>query len=291
MKKWNFYASLLILGAVSITVPSAVQADEPVTDVVHFSELSGYVQQTANSLCWEMYRFHQQQPDFLDAYRDAKEIWTLAGSLRGSLQNGPVADVQAADLANRMAELAARIETVTRKWGDGMRPAPPPAPLDPQHRVIVTPGAGIGVDVPFFGIRLATPRIAIAEEVPPVLPMPQAVRTYHRHARGSRRSLDRELTTLKTALGYLVEDAAPLASPVAPETAEPPALDPNRAVLPAKPKSSVNADKPPVQAPPPLPVPILPPGAASPAGPSLEPAAQPVPVLPRSANLPVEPKR
>jgi hypothetical protein len=61
---------------------SAARAQEfqVLDDPAQIDELAGVVQKTSNSLCWEMHRYHREQPEFADAYRQAKEVWTMAGA-------------------------------------------------------------------------------------------------------------------------------------------------------------------------------------------------------------------
>ena len=244
----------------------SASAAEIIEDPIHISELAVYTQQTANSVCWELHRFHQQQPDYPFAYRDAKEIWSLAGMLRDQLQAGPVDSANAAQQLARMNMLLTGIEKATAKWGDGLRPAPLPAELMERRGVVVGPGAGVGVNVPFFGIRLSAPRIAVADEVVAVPAPPH--RAFHPNSRGSRRSLEREIFTLRTALAYLTEDAN-LTIAVAPPADAPPGT-PTPIAPTALPPAS-----------PPRPAPVQPSN-----GPDLE---SPVKVFPSSAATPVSP--
>src|SRR6266478_706595 len=65
-------------------------AVDVIDDPVQIDERAAQLVQVSNSLCWEMYRYHQQQPDYRASYRGAKEIWSRAGELREALRTGPV---------------------------------------------------------------------------------------------------------------------------------------------------------------------------------------------------------
>lgn len=237
---WTF---LLASAVLSWGVPShPASAAEILDDPAHFTELAANTIRTANALCWELHRFHQQQPEFPMLYRDAKEIWSQAGALQNALQAGPVDSAVANQNIARMTTLLGGIEKGIAKWGDGVRPTP--ADVVERRGVVVTPRGGVGIDVPFFGLRLAAPRIAVAEEV--VVPTPLNRRAIHANGRGSRRSLDREVFALKTALGYLAEDVSVPAIPPGP-TPVPLNADPTPAaadVIPLAPRPQPQIQQP-----------------------------------------------
>lgn len=186
-----------------LTSSFGVCAAEIVDDPRHIAELAAYANQTSNSFCWELHRFHQQQPDYPIVYRDAKEIWNLSAQLRDQLQLGPSNTPEIGQQVARMNALYGEIEKLTAKWGDGVRPAPLPGE-NVERRVVVRPGPG--VNVPYLGFRISAPRVGIAEEVI----VPAAPRVHHPNSRGSRRSLERELFAVKTSLSYLTEDVGPV---------------------------------------------------------------------------------
>lgn len=190
-------STLVVCGASS----RPVSATEILDDPAHFTELSSSVVQTANTLCWELHRFHQQQPDFPVLYRDSKEIWSQASMLQDALQNGPVDSAVATQQIAKMTMLLGNVEKGMSKWGDGIRPV---NEVVARRGVVVSPRGGVGVNVPFFGFRIAAPRIAVADEV--IVPGPANRQAIHPNGHGSRRSLDRQLLAVKTALANLSED-------------------------------------------------------------------------------------
>jgi len=193
--------------------PIAPAADNaPLEDPVHIDEMAAYLQTVSNSLCWEMHRFHREQPDFADAYRPAKEIWQIAGGLRDALRTGPVDMELIQSRVMKMNDLMATVEKLTERWGDGAKPTS--VPVEPRG-VVVTPGAGVNVDIPFVGgLRVGTPRVFVPDDAPPVLER----RRVHPNAHGSRRALERELFGVRVALNYLMEDTG-VAGPA--DTAKP----------------------------------------------------------------------
>lgn len=210
-------------------------------DPAHLDELAASLQQLSNSLCWEMHRFHREKPDFSEAYRPAKEIWTMAGALRDALRAGPVDDRDVVDQVRKMNELFATVEKKCAAWGDGVRPATPSGPV--EERTVVVPGSGVDVDIPLLfggGIRVGrSPRMVVTEPVSPALPR----RAFHPNARGSRRALEREVAGVRTALNYLMEDAGVIPPestnspapprPMPPDTNAGPALSPPTKIVPS----------------------------------------------------------
>lgn len=183
-----------------------VFAVDIIDDPVQIDDRAAQVAQTANSLCWEMHRYHQQKPDFRQNYRTAKEIWSRANELREALRAGPVETELLGQQVAQMNDLFAQLEQNLVKWGDGDRSL---VPLNGGMRTVVTPG--VSVNIPFVGVQVGGPRV-ITEEGPPLLDR----RRLHLNSRGSKRSLERELAALKTAVGYLVEDAGVTVTPPAP---------------------------------------------------------------------------
>src|SRR5262249_23725705 len=138
---------------------------EPLDDPAQIDEMAGAVQRTSNSLCWEMHRFHQEKPNFTDAYREAKDLWGMAGTLRDALRSGRIGPATLNDQVARMNEALVRVEKGLADWGDGVRP---PLSLDQGQPVVVSPG-GVDVEVPllFGGIRVQRPsRMVIADPGP-----------------------------------------------------------------------------------------------------------------------------
>jgi hypothetical protein len=191
-------------------------------DPMQIDERAAQIVQTSNSLCWEMHRYHRQQPDYAQAYRTAKDIWSRAGEIRNALQAGPVETEAVMQQTAQMNESFKRLEQMLSKWGDGDRSS---IPMNggPGPRTVVTPG--VSVDLPFIGV-VGSPRVAVVDDddVPPAL----ARRRMHPNSHGSKRSLERELAAVKVAVGYLLEDAGVSGQPLppAPGVVSPPAPGP-----------------------------------------------------------------
>lgn len=248
-------------------------AVEILDDPAHFGDLSAAAMQTSNALCWELHRYHQQQPEYAVLYRDAKEIWNQAGALNNALQMGPVETAIANQQVARMSELLANIEKGMSKWGDGVRPAPP-AQVVERRNMVVTPG--VGVNVPFFGgFRIGTPRVAVAEDV--VVSAPTNQRAIHPNGHGSRRSLERQLSLLKIAVANLTEDLGvpAVAPPPSPVQGPTPVDNPNGPPSPTGAPTPVGGPTP-VRAP----TPVSEPGAALPKASPVVPQ----PALPSSTS-------
>jgi hypothetical protein len=194
-----------------------VFAVDVLDDPVQIDERAAQLLQTSNSLCWEMYRYHQAQPDYRAMYRAAKDIWSRAGELREALRTGPVETEALGQLVAKMNETFAQLETTLSKWGDGDR-SQVPAAVGGGQRTVVTTG-GVAVDVPFVGVRVGGPRYVVTDDGVPVL---ERLRL-HPNSPGSRRSLERELAAVKVALKYLQEDAGMAAEANAPRPAPGPA--------------------------------------------------------------------
>lgn len=229
---WALLVAIGLAGGMGATAGAARGEDFRISDdPVHLDELAGSLLQVSNALCWEMHRYHRQQPDFSAAYRPAKEIWTMAGALRDGLRSGPVDDRDVVSQVAKMNELFATIEKTCAGWGDGIRSANPAEPV--EERAVVVPGSGVDVDIPLLfggGIRVGrSPRMVVAEPAVPAVPR----RAFHPNARGSKRSLERELASVRTALGYLTEDSGAV-----PPNADSSAPNPPRPMPP-----DTNADK------------------------------------------------
>jgi hypothetical protein len=187
----------------------AVQMDDRVAQVV----------QASNALCWEMYRYHQQNPDYTQGYRAAKQLWSRAGGLRDALRAGPVETEAFVQEVAQINELFSQIEKTVSTWGDGDRTPllanngrnPPP---DRSPRVV---DPGVSVNLPLVGgVQLGRPRMVVTEDGQATLER----RRLHPNSRGSKRSLEREVASLKVAVSYLVEDSGVTAD-TAPATGSP----------------------------------------------------------------------
>lgn len=214
--------SVTMAGAVScvLCLAAAGWAADPVLpdDPAHLDELAADLQKASNELCWELHKYHQQQPDFKEIYRTAKDLWSLSGAYRDALRAGDTPAM--ADQIARMNDLYNKVQAVTAKWGDGVIPA---TDAPPDEKVVVVPGSRVNVDVPllFGGIHIGRPsQVVVAEPRPPALPR----RRPHPHAHGSKRSLEREMFATQVALQYLNEDALPAAGEE-PKPAPPPTPD------------------------------------------------------------------
>lgn len=239
-------ALLSVLAVLTLAAPAF--AVEILDDPMQIDERAAQLVQASNSLCWEMHRFHQQQPGYQQSYRAAKEVWSRTGDLRDALWAGPV---ETAVLNQRLAELNglfAQVEKSVSTWGNGDRSS---VALHgrPALRTIVTPGAE--VDIPFIGgLRVGAPQVVVTEDGPPQLER----RRLHPNSHGSRRSLERELAAVKVALTYLLEDAGVPAqtdspapdAPAATETAPrppvpPPALGDPQKIVPSSTKEPADS--------------------------------------------------
>src|SRR5437868_2479142 len=104
---------------VTLTLAVPVFAVDIIDDPMQIDERATQLIQTSNLLCWEMHRFHQQQPDYRQSYRAAKEIWSRTGELRDALRAGPV---ESEVLIKQMTELNAiftQVEKSLSQWEDG----------------------------------------------------------------------------------------------------------------------------------------------------------------------------
>ncbi len=216
MKRTTVAALLAVL-----MYASPLFAVDVLDDPVQIDERAAQLLQTTNSLCWEMFRYHQQQPDYRASYRAAKDIWARAGDLRDALRTSPVETEALVQQVTQMNETFAQLEKSLSKWGDGDRSLVPAGGGGPQ--TVVTPG-GVGVDLPFVGVRVGGPRYVVTDDG-----LPQLARLkLHPNSPGSRRSLERELAAVKVALRYLQEDAGLAAEPpaTAPTSGAPAATGP-----------------------------------------------------------------
>src|SRR4029077_18129659 len=89
-----------------------------VDDPAQIDERAAQIVQTANSLCWEMHRYHRQQPDYAQAYRTAKDVWARAGELRDALLARPVETEALMQQVTTMNENFRQLEQTLAKWGD-----------------------------------------------------------------------------------------------------------------------------------------------------------------------------
>jgi len=188
-----------LLATLTLAVPAF--AVDIIDDPMQIDERATQLIQTSNSLCWEMHRFHQQQPDYRQSYRAAKEIWSRTGELRDALRAGPVESEVLVRQMSELNEIFTQVEMSLLKWGDGDRSLVAPNGK-PGQRTVVVPGDE--VDIPFVGgFRVGGPRVVVTDDGPPQLER----RRLHANSHGSKRCLERELAALKVSMSYMLEDA------------------------------------------------------------------------------------
>lgn len=201
------------VGGFLLTITAATPgfAVDVLDDPLQIDERAAQIVQTSNSLCWEMHRYYQQQPDYPQAYRTAKDIWARASEIRDSLRAGPVETEILLQQTAQINDGFKRLEQTLSKWGDGDRSLVPMNGGGP--RTIVTPG--VTVDLPFLGVVAGRRMAVVEDDGPPAL----ARRRVHPNSHGSKRSLERELAAVKVAVSYLVEDAGVTGQPLPPAPA------------------------------------------------------------------------
>lgn len=211
-------AITLVLGLAGFVASGANKsavAVDIVDDAVQMDQLLKDVVTTSNSLCWELYRYHQQQPGYAEAYKGAKAIWSQAGELRAALVTGPVETAVLAQRADEMNQAFADLQKFVAQWGPGDR-SQLATTTGSEPRTVVRPG--VGVSIPFVGLQVGGGDVVVEEEA--VTPL-QRLRV-HPNLHGSKRALEREFAALKVALSYLQEDA----QITSPATATSPTLAP-----------------------------------------------------------------
>lgn len=194
----------------TLTAATPALAVDILDDPLQIDERAAQLVQTSNSLCWEMHRYHRQQPDYAQAYRTAKDVWSRAGEIRDALQAGPVETESLLQQTAQINDSFKRLEQMLSRWGEGDR-SMVPMNAGPGSRTIVTPG--VSVNLPLIGV-VGSPRVAVVEDDdgPPALMR----RRVHPNSHGSKRSLERELAAVKVAVSYLLEDAGVSGQPLAP---------------------------------------------------------------------------
>ena len=189
------------------------QAVEILDDPIQIDELAAQVVKTSNSLCWEMYRHHQQQPNYQPTYRTAKELWKQASELRELLRNDVLETEKLHRQVAQIDELFVQLDREVSKWGDGDR-TNLAAETSSEPRTVVS--EGVVVDLPIIGVQVGRPRYTVVEDQPPALQR----RRLHPNSHGSKRSLQRELAAVKQSVAYLLEDAGENPEPPAPKLNE-----------------------------------------------------------------------
>jgi len=233
-----------ILATLTLAVPAF--AVDIIDDPMQIDGRATQLIQTSNSLCWEMHRFHQQQPDYRQSYRAAKEIWSRTGELRDALRAGPVESDVLVRQMTELNDIFTQVEKSLSKWGDGDRSLVAPNGGRGQRTVVVP---GDEVDIPFVGgFRVGGPRVVVTDDGPPQLER----RRLHPNSHGSKRCLERELAAVKVAISYMLEDAGVTTQQNAPAdngaVPQPPAPgstlgDPQKIIPPATKKPVATSDR------------------------------------------------
>jgi hypothetical protein len=211
--------SAALAAALALTTFARAGAQDVIDDPVHLDSLAAAAQQTSNALCWELHRYHRNQPGFAETYRAAKEYYNQAGALREALRAGGMTNAAAAERAVKLNDLFVTVEKGLANWGDGQRPANEPAsspagtPAGPPRIAVRTPRGGVRVDVPFVGVRVEAPNVSIGEPEAVVAGPTLERRAWHKNARGSRRSLEREFLRARLSLDDLLEDTGVVMAP------------------------------------------------------------------------------
>src|SRR5262245_24778342 len=84
-------AGVMALGCV--WSQGAIAADAGFGSYQHVGEFANDIRVQSNDVCWEMHRFHQQQTSFTEAYREAKEIYSIAGHVEELVRNHATRDM------------------------------------------------------------------------------------------------------------------------------------------------------------------------------------------------------
>jgi hypothetical protein len=193
--------AILVIGAFYVLsgTPRAFAVDV-LDDPIQIDDRLNQVIQTSNSLSWEMYKYHQAKPDFMDNYRAAKQLWTQATQIQEALRSGPFETEALQQRAIEMNQAFSQLQANLAKWGPGDQSSLPMAGGVTQREVVAP---GVGINVPFVGLQIGGGDVIVTEDGPPQL---KRIRL-HQNARGSKRSLERELESLRISLNYLAEDA------------------------------------------------------------------------------------
>lgn len=222
--------AFLVVGAYyALSGTSRAFAIDVLDDPVQIDDRISQVIQASNSVSWEMYRYHQAKPDFMDNYRASKQLWTQATQIQEALRSGPFETEALQQRAIEMNQAFAQLEANLAKWGPGDQSSLPMNGGVTQREVIAP---GVGFNVPFVGLQIGGGDVVVTEEVTPQL---KRIRL-HQNARGSKRSLERELESLRISLNYLAEDAGVATDNLADNTApQTPAVNGKPTPLPSTP--------------------------------------------------------
>jgi hypothetical protein len=231
----RFLASVIAVAVLTVCASrKPAFAVDVLDDPAQIDERIGQLLQTSNSLCWEMFRYHQQQPDYANAYRSAKEIWSKAGQIQDTLRSGPMETEVLKQQTTEINVIATQLERTLSTWGPEDRSSLANSVARVQQRTAVAPG--VGVDLPLIGVRVGGPQVVVTDEVVPQLQRHRL----HPNSPGSKRSLEREVAAMRVSLNYLMEDAGlnvPSNEQAKGPTPDPTLVDPNSpTALPSVPK-------------------------------------------------------
>ncbi|MBS0204521.1 MAG: hypothetical protein JSS49_16585 [Planctomycetes bacterium] len=214
-------ATVAVVGILAMAaMAKPARAVEILDDPIQIDDRMTQLIQTSNALCWEMFRYHQQQPNFDEAYRAAKEIWYQADQVQRALRTGPMETAALIQQASEINQKFTALEKALTKWGDGDRSSLAMNASVPVQRTIVAPG--VGVNLPLIGVHVGGAPVVVDDEV--LSPLER--HRLHPNSPGSKRSLERELAATKVAVNYLMEDAGVTATansptPIPPEAPTP----------------------------------------------------------------------
>lgn len=76
----TFFGCLLLV-AMAVCSPARAESLE------HVDRLAVEVRERANLVCWEMFQTGRFRPDYAQVYRDAKEVWSIAGHIHDLVHN------------------------------------------------------------------------------------------------------------------------------------------------------------------------------------------------------------
>lgn len=184
----------------AIGMTNRAQAVDILDDPVQIDERVTQLIQASNSLCWEINRYHQQKPDYSDTYRAAKQIWTDATQIQADLRTSTVETEILQQKVVAINQTFAGLADSLSKWGPGDQSNVPTSNITATREVVAP---GVGISVPFVGIQIGAPDVVVQTETSPQLQR----RRLHVNAHGSKRSLERELDSVRMAVSNLAEDA------------------------------------------------------------------------------------
>jgi len=106
----TFFGCLLLL---SMAVCSNARAES----LEHVDRLAVEVRERANLVCWELFGTCRGRPGYDQIYRDAKEVWSIAGHIHDLVHNsGNLGRVQRN--AVELDQMLAKVRMQIAAWGD-----------------------------------------------------------------------------------------------------------------------------------------------------------------------------